>query len=114
MLFVRYKNGEPLESTEHIKIEKKEGKTDLSLSLIIDACVVEDAGKLKIHAKNPVGEASCTAELKVQSMYPAPSDLFHSLVISAFDNISQIICKIFIAIDMINNTETPGDNNRRH
>ena len=68
-MFIRYKGDEPIESTEHMKLEKKEGKAELSLSLTIDACVVEDASKLKIHAKNPAGEASCTAELKVQSMY---------------------------------------------
>lgn len=49
-----------------VKTETKDAPTGLVASLIIDSVTVDDAATFKATAKNPAGEASCSAELTVQ------------------------------------------------
>ena len=50
-----------------IKIESKTTKTERVTSLSFDSCTVEDTSEIRCVAKNPAGEAKCSAKLDVKS-----------------------------------------------
>ena len=63
----RFVNETQLEVTDRISVDLREARGELLATLYIDECVVEDAGKVKVIAKNVAGEATCEADFTVSS-----------------------------------------------
>ena len=66
-MLCRYRGEEPLEPSERVKITSKDENGTRSTSLVFEPTTMDDSCDLKVVAKNPAGEDSATAKLKVQS-----------------------------------------------
>ena len=65
----RYKGDQPLEPSDRIKIETKDVRQEKAGILVITKATPDDQDTYHVVAKNPAGEAKCSAKLTVQSMY---------------------------------------------
>ena len=66
-LFIpRFLKDQPIEEGKKFRTEKKSMRGEFALILYIEDCPVEDAGEVRCHAKNPVGEADTKCALTVQ------------------------------------------------
>ena len=68
-MLCRYKGEEPLEPSDHIRITTKDENGTRSTSRVFAPTSMDDTCDLRVLAKNPAGEDSATAKLKVQSAY---------------------------------------------
>ena len=55
--------------TDRIKIETKYVQGDIASTLTVDKAELEDAGELRVNAKNPAGQDNCMAKFIVQSKW---------------------------------------------
>ncbi len=52
--------------SERVKLTSQLVNGSVNITVVIEACQPEDACEVKFVAKNPAGEASCSAPLTVQ------------------------------------------------
>ena len=69
IFFHRLIANKDIQPTERVVTNVNPSSIDISSTLTIDQCTLEDAGEVKAIAKNPVGEVSAVAPFIVQSKY---------------------------------------------